>query len=651
MADRPINEEAEALKEAGNKLVVQKQYVDALKKYKKAASIDPHRAAYHSNMAFCYDKMEELQNFEDASRKSIDCDPNFVRGYQRLASALEKLWKFQEAMETVKKGLALDPQNQVLRKLQFTLDVKLQAQERHQTAVLKADGPAFPFFGGLPPGVQSRIPSDSAYASIERTRLPPQSKKQLSKLQSGKYAKDLEPLIQAFFGGDLRVEWQLVEMTPEGTTRKEYAFLLNAYLTPSTTNHPDDCRAPVIAIQLLIREYGQDAQGLPGFFVGMKKFTEQHTKYHRLVPQYMWTSLRLVLLQRFFREHAVSLFQGNTVNDISIFGSILEQVASHLTEEGLFKDVADVRFIMSDVCVNTVSGHGACVLRGVALGEAMEAAKNYEDAAKVYMAVSDAKIFPRMDRVCPEIRSRTFAGLAFKRAQQYVPAEEQYVAALRAKGTNWTFQDTDVENALNNMMIFYEIVHWAVMSNPRSGKDLRQIQRACFVLVGLLSIAGYRGNGGCTLFHAQNPQGYKMLQGDLKREYKTPRKAMRAIVDAFSAPTIEEYRKRLFACSKVAGVTTIADEELRSELQASLAKEPAKAKSSARNDFNRCQTNSAQSVNYVFCSGCQEQKSPQEMKECPCRTVAYCSIECQKVHWKIHKRVCPHRKPKKQTDK
>ena len=45
-----INPEAEALKEAGNELVRNKEYADALKKYKKAIAIDPTRAAYYGNM-------------------------------------------------------------------------------------------------------------------------------------------------------------------------------------------------------------------------------------------------------------------------------------------------------------------------------------------------------------------------------------------------------------------------------------------------------------------------------------------------------------------------------------------------------------------------------------------------------------------------
>lgn len=47
------NEKAEALKKEGDKLVAQKEWAAAAKKYKKAASLDPSCAAYYSNLAFC----------------------------------------------------------------------------------------------------------------------------------------------------------------------------------------------------------------------------------------------------------------------------------------------------------------------------------------------------------------------------------------------------------------------------------------------------------------------------------------------------------------------------------------------------------------------------------------------------------------------
>ena len=39
--------------------------------------------------------------------------------------------------------------------------------------------------------------------------------------------------------------------------------------------------------------------------------------------------------------------------------------------------------------------------------------------------------------------------------------------------------------------------------------------------------------------------------------------------------------------------------------------------------------------------GAQWNKCPEEIfKPCPCMLVAYCSPECQKMHWKTHKPAC-----------
>ena len=151
MTTNEINPEAEALKEAGNQLVLNKNYVDALKKYKKAASIDPGRAAYYANMAFCYDKLGEYKNFETASRQCIQADPSFVRGYERLGHALEKLWQFDKAIAVVDKGLVLDTNNKALKKLRAKIKARMVLRRAMATHYLYADGPdQVPFFGGLP---------------------------------------------------------------------------------------------------------------------------------------------------------------------------------------------------------------------------------------------------------------------------------------------------------------------------------------------------------------------------------------------------------------------------------------------------------------------------------------------------------------------
>ena len=629
MTATKINEEAEALKEAGNKLVAKKKYVEALKKYKKALSIDPSRAAYYGNIAFCYDKMGELRNFEKASRDCINADPSFVRGYQRLASALCQLWEFDEAMETIEKGLGLDPFNKELRRMRSSVEEDLELRNSLEKDVLSAEPSNLPFFGGLPPNRECQIPADSLYGSLERKSLPSQARKLAKKLESGKhnYSEGILPVVRAFSTGDLRIEW-----TMDNTTK---TLILDTYLVEQVDT------GPVMTLQISLVCLGKSQSGHKVYKVHAKGDIGQNPTYSNLLTDDMVNSFQLILLQRFVRQKA-GLLAGRD-GDYEAVSNIIQHITENLVQYSLFQDVADLKMVLTDVIVNLGQKY-VSTQAAVQLGEALEAAKNYISAAKVYIEVAEGRIFAINPQVCPEIRSRTYAGLAFKRAQDYVRAEEQYVAALRLQGNNWKFKDgddTDIGNALNNMMIYYEVVHRAVQSRQLIDEEHQMIERACLLLVGLLSIAGYRGNGGCTLFR----DGYKIFQGYLKREYKKPKTAMRAIVAAFSTPSIAEYRKVLFDCSKYNTITLMAGCE--ESFRESHAKETVKAKEGAREHFIKIKNETVLfSEGYLRCNGCNDRKSKADMMNCPCQTVSYCSKECQIAHWKIHKRVCPHRKTK-----
>lgn len=46
------------------------------------------------------------------------------------------------------------------------------------------------------------------------------------------------------------------------------------------------------------------------------------------------------------------------------------------------------------------------------------------------------------------------------------------------------------------------------------------------------------------------------------------------------------------------------------------------------------------------CMGCGAMTKDNKMKECPCKTVQYCSKQCRDDHWPKHKLSCPCYKKK-----
>ena len=239
-----------------------------------------------------------------------------------------------------------------------------------------------------------------------------------------------------------------------------------------------------------------------------------------------------------------------------VISDMVDGLVKMCTQNSLYNDIVFAKLTLADIAFS--KGHDKKVIKVINLAEALEAAKRYKEAGDIYGEVADPEKFAQVP-YAPSKVLHGYAGLAYKRAQDYVSAEREYVTALRQAGPDWSreiwlgdsgfhasYDDGQTADTLENMMIFYEIAHRAVTSGLKNDEAHKRMQRACHLLVGLLSIAGYQNDGNTMFIYHKQTQ---LCQDALKPEYKSSsKKAMKAVVHATMAPTIDEYHRRLLDC-------------------------------------------------------------------------------------------------------
>lgn len=102
-------------KDAGNQLFGERKYKDAIVQYGAAIELDPSNRIFWSNRSAAYLK---LGKGSDAVADAIACvklDPEWEKGYVRLADAQNFTQQYARAVETCKKGLLLDSTNARLK--------------------------------------------------------------------------------------------------------------------------------------------------------------------------------------------------------------------------------------------------------------------------------------------------------------------------------------------------------------------------------------------------------------------------------------------------------------------------------------------------------------------------------------------------------
>ena len=126
-----IFHQAEQLKTKGNAALKAGNVDEAISFYTDAIELDPENHVLYSNRSAAYANAKRyLQALKDAE-KTIELKPDWVKvrigedwvainfllqGYSRVGTALTYLERFSDAEEMYRKGLKLDPKNELLTK-------------------------------------------------------------------------------------------------------------------------------------------------------------------------------------------------------------------------------------------------------------------------------------------------------------------------------------------------------------------------------------------------------------------------------------------------------------------------------------------------------------------------------------------------------
>lgn len=102
---------SEILKRKGNEAFSSKDYESAISYYSEAITIDPANHTLYSNRSGAYCANKNYKEAADDARKVIELRPEWARGHSRLGAALEGMCSFEEAEQSYRKALKLDPLN------------------------------------------------------------------------------------------------------------------------------------------------------------------------------------------------------------------------------------------------------------------------------------------------------------------------------------------------------------------------------------------------------------------------------------------------------------------------------------------------------------------------------------------------------------
>lgn len=503
------------------------------------------------------------------------------------------------------------------------------------------NGKKLDFYGGS--SGKSRIPPGTSYAHLERTHLPQLSKKLL------KCRAEVKPLFQFFSSKEFMVVWYA----------SSEEVLLECYM--------DADEAPIIRFSVEPVDENPNNNGLD-----MKMDMVQSPKWRKIVTAAEADCLVIIVSQRFLRE------KGHFINP-DIFHFWVEMLTIQCFDKALYKNAADLALIRADVTFsqrfnNEVHVTEMDVLDNLAF--TLETSEKFHIAASIYEDLLKARdLGIQIDPETSQAYLSRRAACVYFYAGDYIKAEAFEVATVRDQVhmNKWDWDTLKRINHFAGSIVGKEIPYedgkemtpeeWRILSYSPMGEvalllrtyDVIQMAIFCnlhldvmycklwevYMLIGVLFLCADCPIAGMKLFHPEiTPTN--LLQNVLPRKA-----ARRAIIEAFSKSTVEEYHAFILShqssCfdlrSALLGIQEClqesgSDYEMFTSQTRFLVERKKELKINKFEllwgwDASRC------------CHGCGESFKARRMKECPCKKTYYCSVKCHNTHWNKHKAVCP----------
>ena len=112
-------------------------FQEAITGYSNALELDPTNYVLLSNRSAAHLKAANKSKSLQDAKACVDANPNFTKGYSRLAAAQQSLGRWNDAKESYEKLLSLEPDNAVAKKGLEDCKAKSKGQEEEEEAAAK----------------------------------------------------------------------------------------------------------------------------------------------------------------------------------------------------------------------------------------------------------------------------------------------------------------------------------------------------------------------------------------------------------------------------------------------------------------------------------------------------------------------------------